>query len=170
MDRRRRQIPPWMRHGFEAGVIGALLAGGTLVAFQYSRPSPRLVVPNGLDGSMILLPAVLALGVFAVSYTTFMAATRGDAILGALAAFLVAADALMLISLVARDSVMVHPIAHSIPLGVVAAMLALPVAMVALLAGQLRSPLGFGRSAGIRSAVGGAVVGLVLVILAAIAI
>ncbi|MGZ6268595.1 MAG: hypothetical protein ACXWNR_08565 [Candidatus Limnocylindrales bacterium] len=166
----RRLIPPWLWHGFEAGIVGALLAGGTLVAFQYSRPAPRLVVPNGLDGSLILLPATLALGVFAVSYPTFMAATRGDAILGSLAAFLVAADALMLISLVARDSVMVHPIAHSIPLGVVSAMLALPVAIVALLAGQLRSPLGFGRSAGIRSAVGGAITGLVLVVLAAIAI
>ncbi len=159
-----------MRHGSEAGVVGALLSGGTLVAFQYSRPAPRLFVPNGLDGAMILLPAVLALGVFAVSYPTFMAATRGDALLGALAGFLVAADALMLISLLARDSVIVHPIAHSLPLGVVAAVLSLPAAIVALLAGQLASPLGFGNSAGLRSAVGGAVAGLVTVVVAAIAI
>jgi hypothetical protein len=166
----RRLIPPWLRHGFEAGVVGALLSAGTLVAFQYSRPAPRVFVPNGLDGSLILMPGVLALGVFAVSYPTFMAATRGDAILGALAAFLVAADALMLISLVARDSVIVHPIGHNIPLGVVAAAMALPVAIVALLAGQLTAPLGFGRSAGLRSAIAGATIGFVVVALGVAAI
>ena len=112
--------------------MGALLSAGTLVAFQLSRPAPRLALPNGLDGSMILVPAVVALGVFAVSYPTFLAATRGEAVLGAVAAFLIAADALMLISLVARDSVMVHPLARSFPLGMVAAALALPVAIVAL--------------------------------------
>ena len=95
--------------------MGALLSAGTLVAFQLSRPAPRVAIPNGLDGSMILVPAVVALGLFAVCYPTFMAATRGDAVLGAVAAFLIAADALMLISLVTRDSVMVHPLARSLP-------------------------------------------------------
>jgi len=150
--------------------MGALLSGGTLVAFQVSRPAPRLFVPNGLDGAMILMPAVLALGLFAVSFPTFMAATREDAILGAVAAFLVAADALMLASLVVRDSVVVHPLERSLPLGVVAAVLAVPVAVVALLVGQLTSPLGFGRSAGFRSAVAGAALGLVVVLLGAISI
>lgn len=166
----RRLIPPWIRHGFEAGVVGALLSAGTLVAFQLSRPEPRLFVPNGLDGSLILVPAVLALGLFAVSYPTFMAATRSDAVLGAVAAVLVAADALMLISLWARDSVMVHPLGRSVPLGVVAAALALPVAIVALLAGPVASPLGFGKSAGLRSAIGGAVLGVVAVLAGAYAI
>jgi hypothetical protein len=161
---KRLSIPPWMRHGFEAGVVGALLSAGTLVAFQLSRPAPRVAIPNGLDGSMILVPAVVALGLFAVCYPTFMAATRGDAVLGAVAAFLIAADALMLISLVTRDSVMVHPLARSLPLGMVAAALSLPVAIVAMLIGQTTS-LGFGRSAGLRSAVGGAVLGLALVLL-----
>lgn len=166
----RRLVPPWIRHGFEAGVVGALLSAGTLVAFQLSRPEPRLSVPNGLDGSMILVPAVLALGLFAVSYPTFMAATRSDAVLGAVAAFLVAADALMLMSLWARDSVMVHPLGRSIPLGVVAAALALPVAIAALLAGPVASPLGFGKSAGLRSAIGGAVLGVAVVLAGAYAI
>jgi hypothetical protein len=71
----------------------------------------------------------------------------------------------MLISLVTRDSVMVHPLARSLPLGMVAAALSLPVAIVALLIGQTTSSLGFGRSAGLRSAVGGAVLGLALVLL-----
>jgi hypothetical protein len=99
-----------------------------------------------------------------------MAATRSDAVLGAVAAFLVAADALMLISLWARDSVMVHPLGRSVPLGVVAAGLALPVAITALLAGPVASPLGFGKSAGLRSAIGGAVLGLVVVLAGAYAI
>jgi hypothetical protein len=167
---KRPSIPPWMRHGFEAGVVGALLSAGTLVAFQLSRPAPRVEIPHGLDGSMILVPAVVALGLFAICYPTFMAATRGDAVLGAVAAFLLAADALMLISLVARDSVMVQPLARSLPLGVVAATLSLPVAIVALLIGQLTSSLGFGRSAGLRSATSGALIGVAVVLLAAYSI
>ena len=163
----RRLLPPWLRHGFEAGIVGALLSAGTLVAFQLSRPAPRLVIPNGLDGSMILTPAVLALGVFVVSYPTFLAATREDAILGVVAAFLIAADALMLISLAQRDSVMVHALSRSFPLGVIGVALAVPVAAAGLLIGQLTAPLGFGRSAGLRSAIGGAVLGLAVVLVGA---
>ena len=164
---RRRLIPPWLRRGFEAGVIGALLSVGTLVAFQLSRPAPRLVLPNGLDSALILTPAVVALGIFVVSYPTFLAATREDAILGVVAAFLVAADAFMLISFVARDEVLIHPLGRSLPLGVVAAAVAVPVALAGLLIGQLTAPFGFGRSAGLRSAIGGAVLGLILVVVAA---
>ncbi|MGD0248913.1 MAG: hypothetical protein ABSB75_07665 [Candidatus Limnocylindrales bacterium] len=166
----RRLIPPWLRRGFEAGVIGALLAVGTLVAFQLSRPAPRLDLPNGLDGALILVPAVVALGIFVVSYPTFLAATREDAVLGVVAAFLVAADVLMLVSLVARDEVMVHPLGRSLPLGAVAAAVAVPVALAGLLVGQLTTPLGFGRLAGLRSALGGAALGLILVIVVAYSI
>jgi hypothetical protein len=153
-----------MRRGFEAGVVGALLAVGTLVAFQLSRPSPRLTLPNGLDSSLILAPAVVALGIFVVSYPTFLAATREDAILGVAAAFLIAADAFMLVSFVARDEVLVHPLGRSLPLGVVAAAASVPVALAALLIGQFTAPLGFGRSTGLRSAIGGAALGLVAVV------
>jgi len=156
-----------MRRGFEAGVVGAMLSVGTLVAFQLSRPAPRLTLPNGLDGSLILAPAVVALGIFAVSYPTFLAATREDAVLGVLAAFLVAADAFMLVSFVARDAVLIHSLGRSLPLGVVAAALAVPVAVVGLAIGQLSTPVGFGRSAGLRSALGGAALGLVVVVVAA---
>jgi hypothetical protein len=44
---------------------------------------------------------------------------------------------------------------------------ALPAAVAALLVGQLTAPLGFGRSAGLRSALGGAAVGLIVVVVAA---
>jgi hypothetical protein len=163
----RRLIPSWLRRGFEAGVVGALLAVGTLVALQLSRPSPRLALPNGLDSALILTPAVVALGIFAVSYPTFLAATREDAVLGVGSAVLIAADAFMLISLVARDEVLIHPLGRSLPLGVVATGVALPAAVAALLVGQLTAPLGFGRSAGLRSALGGAAVGLIVVVVAA---
>jgi hypothetical protein len=166
MDRRRR-IPAWISLGAQAGVVGAMLSAGTLVAFQLSRPEPRLALPNGVDGAMILFPAILALGIFAVWYPTFMAATRADAILGAVSAFLVGADALMIVSVVVGDSVAVHTIGRSLPLGLVGAGLALPVALVALLVGQLSTPLGFGRSAGIRSVLAGAALGLVLALAAA---
>ena len=165
--KRRRLVPPWMHRGFEAGLVGAFLAVGTLVAFQLSRPAPRVALPHGLDSAFILTPAVVALGIFAVCYPTFLAATREDAILGVIAAFLVAADAFMLISLVARDEIMIHPLARSLPLGVLAAAVAVPVAVAALAVGQLTAPLGFGRSAGLRSALGGAAVGLLAVVVAA---
>jgi hypothetical protein len=163
----RLPVSPWLRRGLEAGFVGALLSGGTLVAFRYSRPDPRLALPNGLDGAMILVPALLALGVFAVSYPIFLAATRGDAVLGSVAAFLVAADLLMAVSLAASASIWVGLLSRSLPLGTVAAALAVPAGLVGLLVGQLTTPLGFGRSAGIRSAAGAGVAGLALAALGA---
>lgn len=144
-----------------------MLSAGTLVAFQLSRPAPRLTLPNGVDTSLILTPAMVALGILAVSYPTFLAATRREAILGIVAALFIAADAFLLVSLVARDEVLVHPLGRSFALGLVAIALAVPVAIVATLIGQLTSPLGFGRSTGLRSAVSGAVLGLIVVVVAA---
>jgi hypothetical protein len=159
-------VPPWLRRGFEAGLVGAFLALGTLVALQLSRPEPRLVIPNGLDGSLIFTPAVVALGIFVVAYPTFLAATRVDAVLGVVAAFLVAADALMLVSFWLGDAVLVHLLSRTLPLGVVSAALAVPVAAIGLLVGQFTAPFGFGRSAGLRSAMAGAIVGLIVVLVA----
>ena len=167
---RRRFLPPWLRVGLQAGVVGALLSLGTLVAFQLGRPAPRLTLPHGFDTSLILAPAVVALGILVVAYPTFLAATREDAIMGAVAAFLVAADAFMLVSFVAGDEVFVHLLSRSLPLGVVAAAAAFPAALAGLLIGQLSAPLGFGRSTGLRSAVSGAVVGLAAVVAVAFTI
>jgi len=160
---RRPGIPAWIRRGVEAGIVGSLLAGATLLAFQLSRPAPRVALPNGLDGAMILVPAVLALGVFAVCYPTFMAATRSEAVLGSVAALLVAADLLMAVSALLRDDVVVHALGRSLPLGLVGSALALPAAVAALVAGPATAQLGFGRSAGLRAALAGAIVGLVMV-------
>jgi hypothetical protein len=160
----KRVISSWLRCGVEAGVVGALLASGTLAAFHFSRPMPRLFLPQGLDGMLILAPAVVALGIFVVSYPTFLAATRSDAVMGAIAAFLIAADAFMVVSFLTHDEVLVHALGRSLPLGVVAATASLPTAVAALLIGQFTAPLGFGRSAGLRSAVTGAVAGSIAVI------
>lgn len=153
-----------MRRGIEAGVLGAALSAGTLVAYQLSRPAPRLALPHGLDGALILAPAVVALGVFVVSYPTFLAATREDAIMGVVAAFMIAADVFLLVSLITPDYVVVHWLGRGLPLGVVATALATPVAVCGLLVGQLTAPFGFGRSAGLRSALGGAALGVVAVL------
>jgi hypothetical protein len=160
----RRLIPTWFRRGLEAGIVGALLSAGTLVAFSASRPAPRLTLPHGVDGMMILLPAVLALGVFATSYPIVTAATRHEAWLGAIAAFLIAADILMGFSLLQRETVIVRALSRSLPLGIVAVGLAAPAAVVALLAGQLSPTPGFGRSAGLRAIVAGSVATLLIVL------
>jgi Co/Zn/Cd efflux system component len=163
-DMGKRLVPPWLRRGTEAGVLGALLAGGTLAAFHLYVVIPRLFLPQGLAGALILAPAVVALGIFVVSYPAFLAATRSDAVMGAVAAFLIAADAFMAVSFLTRDEVLVHALGRSLPLGVVAAAASVPAAIAGLLIGQLTAPLGFGRSAGLRTAVAGAIAGLIAVI------
>lgn len=159
MDR-RRLLPPWLRRGIEAGAIGALLSGGTLIAYQLSRPEPRVALPQGIDGSLILVPALLALGVLAIGLPVFLAGTRTEAILGAVVGFLVAADLLMAVSFVTRQLIAVHILSRSMPLGLVAAVLAIPVAAVGIIVGPLASEHGFGRSAGLRAVLAAAVVAL----------
>ncbi len=159
---RRRIIPHWLSRGVEAGLVGALLSSGTLLAFHLGRPEPRLALPQGLDGSMILVPALAAISVLALSWPIFAAATRTEALLGAIAGFLVAADLLMAVSLVARQSVEVHFLFHSLPLGVVAALLAIPPSIAGLVAGPVTSELGFGHSAGLRAVFAASLIGLLM--------
>ena len=159
---RRRLIPRWVRRGFEAGAVGAVLSGGTLLAFQLSRPAPRLALPQGIDGSIILVPAILAMGVLAISLPIFAAATRAEAVLGAVTGYLVAADLLMAVSFVARQSVRVYVLVHSLPLGLVAALLAIPVALVGILVGTLSSEHGFGHAAGLRAVIAASAVALAM--------
>ena len=162
---RRRILPRWLGRGLQAGVIAAVLSGGTLLAFQLSRPAPRLALPQGIDGSLILIPAILALSVLAISMPIFTAATRSEAILGAAAAFLVAADLLMAVSLVARQSITVHVLVHSLPLGVVAALLAIPAALAGIAAGALVSEHGFGHSAGLLAVLAASIVGVAMALI-----
>jgi hypothetical protein len=163
---RRRLFPHWLRRGLQAGALGAILSCGTLLAFELSRPAPRLALPHGVDGSLIVVPALLALGVLAVGIPVVLAATRTEAILGAVAGFMVGADLLMLISLVFRQSVAVDSIGGSWPLGVLAAILACPVALAGIVLGPLFETHGFGRSAGLRAVVASAVAATVIALAA----
>jgi hypothetical protein len=163
----RRILTRWLSCGLQAGLIAGLLACGTVLAFRLGRPAPRLTLPNGIDGALILIPAVVALGIFAVSVPVFMAATRGDAILGAMAAFLIAADLLMGFSVLLGVSIWIHPLSRGLPLGTVAAIVAVPVGVGGLLIGQLTARLGFGRSAGLRSAAGAVPLAILFALVAA---
>ena len=158
---RRRLIPRWLGRGIEAGLLGAILSSGTLLAFQFGRPEPRNFLPQGLDGSMILVPALAAISVLAISWPIFAAATRTDALLGAIVGLLVAADLLMGVSLVARQSIQVHVAFRTLPLGVVAAILAVPPAVAGIVA-ALTTELGFGHSAGLRAVVTASVLALAM--------
>ena len=104
----------------------------------------------------------VALGVLAVGLPIFLAATRTEAILGAIAGFMVAADLLMAVSFVSSQQIAVHWLSRSMPLGVVAAVLAIPVAAVGIVVGPVASELGFGHSSGLRAVLAGAVVALAL--------
>jgi hypothetical protein len=150
---RRRLFPRWLRRGLQAGALAAPLSCGTLLAFELSRPAPRVALPHGVDGSLILIPALLALGVLAAGVPIVLAATRSEAVLGAVAGYMVGADLLMLVSLVFRQSVAVDSLGVSWPLGVLAAVLAGPVALAGIVLGALLETHGFGWSAGLRALV-----------------
>ncbi len=164
---RPRLLAPWLRRGLEAGLVGGVLASATVMAFHFSRPAPRIVLPEGIDGALIMLPAVLSLAVLVVGYPTFLAATRADALLGVAAAFLVAVDILLAVSIFMDERIIFHPINRWLPLGFVGAIWALPVAAIGLVIGQTTSPLGFGRSAAFRSAATSMVLTIIAVLAAA---
>jgi hypothetical protein len=163
---RRRLFPRWLRRGLQAGAMGALLSCGTLLAFDLSRPAPRLALPNGIDGSLIIVPALLALGVLAAGVPVVLAATRTEALLGSAAGFMVGADLLMLISLFFPQQVAVGSLGVSWPLGVLAAVLACPAGLAGVLVGPLLEAHGFGWSAGLRAVVASVVVATVVALAA----
>jgi hypothetical protein len=159
---RERLLPHWLRLGLKAGAIAALMSGGTLLAFRLAWSTPRAALPQSIDGSLILVPALLALGVLAGALPAFLATTRTEAVLGSAAAFLVGADLLMIFSFVSQQLVDVPLLARSMPLGVVAAALSIPATLAALGAGPLASEFGFGQSAGKRAALGAGVAVVIL--------
>jgi hypothetical protein len=138
-------IPPWLRRGLEAGGIAALVALVTLLGGASGGVAGRIVLPPGPAGSLLLAPSVLAIGVITVGYPAAFAATRVHALLGSVAAFLLAADVVALVVTTRAD---MAGIGRSSALGVLAGVLALGPALVGLGAGQILTPLGFGRRAG----------------------
>jgi hypothetical protein len=146
----------------EAAAAGAILATGSLLGTGLSLGAEPIALPNGLPGSILLAPAILSLGVLTTAYPVALAATRSDALLGALAAFLVASD---LTIIVAGGPVSLGGAGIHVRAGFLAALGSIGPAAAGLAAGQAASPLGFGRRAGAWTAVtAGVVAAAVLVV------
>ncbi|HEV8488394.1 MAG TPA: hypothetical protein VGQ58_01260 [Candidatus Limnocylindrales bacterium] len=148
----RQLVPPWLRRALEAAAVSAVVALGALAGAGLAAGGP-FTLPPGLPGGLVLAPAVFALSVIPVAYPVAMAATRGDAVLGAMAALLIAADVTVV---VAGGRVIMGPGGLELGSGLLVATLAAGPAIVGLLCGELLTPLGFGRRAGAIAAVTGA--------------
>lgn len=144
------RLPGWLRRGLEAGLFAGLLSLLTVIAYRWDRGAAvgLAALPSGLAGSIVLALPVLAVGAFAVAYPVGLAATRLDAILGAITGGVVAADFLTLITVAAGERVAILSGANVLPVGFLAALLAMPAAVGGIAASQLFSEHGFGRRAG----------------------
>jgi hypothetical protein len=145
----RQLIPPWLRRALEAAVVSTVVAIGALAGAGLATGGPY-ALPPGLSGALLLVPAVFALAVLPVAYPVAMAATRGDAILGAVAALLISADVTVVL---AGGRVLVGRGGVELGSGLLVASLAAISGFVGLLSGGLLTPLGFGRRAGAITAV-----------------
>jgi hypothetical protein len=149
----RQLVPPWLRRALEAAAVSAVVAIGALVGAGLAAGGPY-ELPSGVPGALLLAPAVFGLAVLPVAYPVAMAATRGDAILGAVAALLIAADVTIVL---AGGRVLLRPGGVELGIGLLIAILAALPALVGLLAGEALTPLGFGRRAGAIVAITSAV-------------
>jgi hypothetical protein len=159
----RPLVPPWLRRGLEAAVVGAIVAIASFAGDRMGTSAGPVSQPAGPTGAVLLAPAVLAIGVITTTYPVAMAATRSDAILGVLAAWLVAVD---LTIVFVGGHLVLDSAGFQLPAGVVVGLVALAPLGAALIASQVGASLGFGRRAGALAAVAsavGAVVALMLV-------
>lgn len=145
----RLRLTPWLRRGIEAAVVAAIVAIASLAGDRLSAGGGPYVLPDGPIAGLVLAPAVLALGVLTCAYPIAMSATRMDAVLGAAAAFLVAADLTIVLS---SDPVILGAADQQIGGGLLVSLLAIGPAAMGLLGGQILTPLGFGRRAGAAAA------------------
>ncbi len=161
----RIRLAPWLRRGLEAGLFSAVLALATVLAWRWDAVSEGLrALPPGLQGTFLMALPVLSIGVFAVAYPIGFVATRQDAILGAIAGFLVAADVVALVTVVAGLRVAILD-GMILPVGLLAAILALLPAIAGLVASQALSPVGFGRRASGWAAIAAAIVATPILLL-----
>ncbi len=137
-----RPLPPWIRRGLEAGVVAGIVAVAALVGAGYGPGAAGTVLPGAAAGILVLAPVVLALGVVTIAYPVAFAATRSDALLGAVTAFLIGADIAIVL---ASGRVVLAD--REVSAGLLAAGLALGPAVVGLGASQLVG-FGFGRRPG----------------------
>ena len=158
-----RLLPPWLRRGLEAGIIAALVAIVTLLGASSGAAAGRILLPQGPAGSLLLAPAVLAIGVITVGYPVAYAATRFDAILGSVAAFLIAS---LPTAVIVRTQAEMPSYGQPMALGTLAGILALLPVLLGLVASQLLTRLGFGRRAGAFATVSAGGLALVVLVLA----
>jgi len=144
----RLRFPAWLRRGLEAGIFATLLSLVTVLALAWEHQGPGpVILPGGLGAGLALALPVLSIGVLAVAYPVALAATRGDAILGAIVGWIVA-DLLAIATVVMGQEVLLLGAGVIVPLGVAAGVFAAPAALGGLLAAELFTPFGFGRRAG----------------------
>src|SRR5512132_423795 len=127
------RVPAWLRRSFEAGLAAGAVAVVSLVGGKLSG-TEVVVLPHGVPGALLLAPSVLALGVIPAAYPIALAATRSDAVLGAVAACLIAADAA---ALLAAGRLQVEGTGLELPAGFLAVLLAAAPAAAGITAGQL---------------------------------
>jgi hypothetical protein len=155
----RLHLPAWLRRGLEAGIFAALISLVTVVALTWDGRGPGpLVLPGGLGAGLTLALPVLSIGVLAVAYPVALAATKGDAILGAIVGWIVGADLLAIVTAMMEERLLLIGVGVTVPFGVVAGVFAAPAALGGLLAAELFTPLGFGRRAGRVAAIVAAIV------------
>ncbi len=155
-------IPSWFRRAVEGGLLAGVVGAAAMIGSGLGPGPDARTVPGGPAGTLVLAAPVLALAVLAVSYPLVMTATRFDAVLGAIAAFLIGADLVV----IAGGRLLLGDHTREIGTGLFVVALAVGPAIVGLAAGELLSPLGFGRRAGSWSAVTAAVVSIVALALA----
>jgi len=167
----RVRLPAWLRRGLEAGIFAALLSLVSVVVLSWEDQGPGpLVLPGGLAAGLTLALPVLSIGVLAIAYPVALAATKGDAILGAIVGWIVGADMLAAMTAAMDQRLLLVGVGIAVPFGVVAGVFAAPAAIGGLLAAELFTPLGFGRRAGrVAAIVAAAVATPILVVIVPLA-
>jgi hypothetical protein len=158
-------FPPWLRRGLEVALVAAIVAIASLWGDRLDAGGAAFPLPSGPPAALLLAPAVLAVSVLPVTYAVAMAATRGDALMGAVAGFLVAVD-LVIVFTGARVSM--DRLGLTLPGGVLVGLLALAPALAGLVGSQVGASFGFGRRAGAVAAVASALTGAVVLLVVAL--
>ncbi len=147
-------VPSWLRRGLEAAIAAAVVAIVTLAGDRLGGGGVPTSLPDGPPGALLLAPAVLALGVLPVAYPIALAATRSDALMGAVAGWLLAVDFTLLLT---GGQVALDDLGLVVRTGLLVGVLSLAAAIAGLVASQLGASFGFGRRAGGLAAAGAGV-------------